>query len=124
MRVERFEDLIAWQKARAVSRNIYAPTRKRDFGHDFGLINQMQRADVSVMANLAEGFDREGAVEFHRFVAVARASCSELKSHMYVALDVGYISNDEFSVLAAQIDELTRTLGALRRSLKARTAKA
>ena len=124
MRVERFEDLIAWQKARAVSRDIYTLTRKRDFGHDFGLINQMQRAAVSVMANLAEGFDRVGAVEFHRFVAVARASCSELKSHMYVALDVGYISKDEFSVLAAQIDELTRTVGALRRSLKARTAKA
>ena len=112
MRVERFEDLIAWQKARVVS------------GHDFGLINQMQRSAVSVMANLAEGFDREGAVEFHRFVAVARASCSELKSHLYVAVDVGYISQDEFSALAGQIDDLTRTVGALRRSLKAKTTKA
>jgi len=123
MRVERFEDLVAWQKARSVARDIYLLTRKRDFGHDFGLINQMQRAAVSVMANLAEGFDREGSVEFHRFVVVSRASCSELKSHLYVALDVGYISEEEFLALSERIDELTRKVGALRRSLKARSNK-
>jgi four helix bundle protein len=75
------------------------------------------------MANLAEGFDREGSVEFHRFVVVARASCSELKSHLYVALDVGYISAEEFSELVERIDEMTRKVGALRRSLKARSNK-
>jgi four helix bundle protein len=123
MRVERFEDLVAWQKARSIARDIYLLTRKRDFGHDFGLINQMQRAAVSVMANLAEGFDREGSVEFHRFVVVARASCSELKSHLYVALDVGYISAEEFSDFVERIDEMTRKVGALRRSLKARSNK-
>jgi four helix bundle protein len=75
------------------------------------------------MANLAEGFDREGSVEFHRFVVVARASCSELKSHLYVALDVGYISTEEFSDFVERIDEMTRKVGALRRSLKARSEK-
>ena len=122
-RVERFEDLVAWQKARALARDVYVLTRTRDFSHDFGLVSQMQRAAVSVMANLAEGFDREGTVEFHRFVAVARASCSELKSHLYVAADVGYITEDELKRMATSMDDVTRTVGALRKSLKARITR-
>jgi four helix bundle protein len=82
MRVQRFEDLIAWQKSRALARDVYEVTRSREFGRDFALAGQMQRAAVSIMANLAEGFDREGATEFHRFVSMSRASCSELLSRI------------------------------------------
>src|SRR6266568_765148 len=108
MRVQRFQDLIAWQKSRVLARDIYEITRKRDFGHDFKLASQMQRAAVSIMSNLAEGFDREGATEFHRFVSISRASCSELLSHAYLAHDIGYIGNDEFEQLSSEIDEVSR----------------
>jgi len=70
-RVERFEDVVAWQLARVLTRDIYVLTRSHDFGRDWSLASQMQRAAVSVMANIAEGFDREGSVEFHRFAAAA-----------------------------------------------------
>lgn len=122
-RVERFEDIVAWQQARVVTREVYLLTRSPDFGRDWALASQMQRAAVSVMANIAEGFDREGPAEFHRFVTIARASCSELKSHLYVALDIGSVGQADFNRLVPAIDELTRKLGALRRSLKARTMR-
>jgi len=117
-RAERFEDLIAWQLARELTRDVYDVTRSREFGRDWALASQMQRAAVSIMANLAEGFDREGSTEFHRFVTIARASCSELKSHMYVALDAGHISQSDFERMRIAVDEVGRKLGALRRSLK------
>ncbi len=117
MRVARFEDLIAWQRARELSRAIYAITRARDFDRDYALARQMQRATVSIMANLAEGFDRHGSAEFHRFVTLSRGSCSELRSHLYVALDCAYISATEFQELYAMSDEVDRILRALRASL-------
>jgi len=120
-RAERFEDVVAWQLARVLTRDIYVLTRSHEFGRDWSLASQMQRAAVSVMANVAEGFDREGSIEFHRFVTIARASCSELKSHLYVALDIGYLTQDEFDRLAAAADHVGRKLGALRASLKRAT---
>ncbi len=118
MRAQRFEDLVAWQKARQLARDIYEITRTRKFERDFALAGQMQRAAVSIMANLAEGFDREGAAEFHRFVSVARASCSELLSHAYLARDIGYISASEFEHLFSSIDDVSRLVRALRASLQ------
>ena len=70
-RVERFEDLIAWQKARELTKRIYAVTRQADFAKDFGLKDQIQRAAVSIMSNIAEGFERGGRAEFHQFLSVA-----------------------------------------------------
>jgi four helix bundle protein len=118
MRVQRFQDLVAWQKSRALARDVYEITRTRDFGHDFALAGQMQRAAVSIMANLAEGFDREGATEFHRFVSISRASCSELLSHAYLAHDIGYIGDGEFERVSSAIDEVSRLVRALRASLE------
>jgi len=70
------------------------------------------------MANVAEGFDREGPAEFHRFVCIARGSCSELHSHLYVAMDIGYITPAEFEALEAHVKEVSRLLRALRASLE------
>src|SRR5688572_32395151 len=75
--IQRFEDLIAWQKARALARDVYLLTRDEAFRKDFGLASQIQRAAVSVMANLAEGYERRRRVEFHRYVEIAKASCAE-----------------------------------------------
>jgi four helix bundle protein len=109
-----FEDLIAWQKARALTKEIYLATRRGPFARDFGLSNQIQRAAVSVMSNVAEGFERGGRGEFHNFLVMAKASCGELLSQLFIALDVGYLAEAEFKRLRAQADEVRRILGGLR----------
>ena len=119
-RVDRFEDLVAWQKARELTKQIYLLTRKEQFSRDFGLCNQIQRAAVSIMSNLAEGFERGGRAEFHQFVVIAKGSCAELRSQLYVALDVGYISRKEFDQVHVLATELSRILGGLRASIRKR----
>ena len=116
-KIERFEDLIAWQKARILAHDIYVTTREEQFRRDFGLASQVQRAAVSVMANLAEGFERRRKAEFHRYVEIAKASCAEVSSHLYVALDVGYIEASRFEALQSQVAELGRILAGLKASL-------
>ena len=88
------------------------------FARDFGLRDQIQRATVSIMSNIAEGFERAGKSEFHQFRVVAKASCAEVRSQLYVALDTGYISNDQFESARAQAEEVGRIIGGLRASLK------
>jgi four helix bundle protein len=89
--VERFEDLIGWQKAREVTRAVYRVMRHGTFARDLGLAGQLQRAAVSVMSNIAEGFERGSLAEFHQYLMIARASCAEVRSLLYVALDCNYI---------------------------------
>lgn len=96
-KIEKFEDLIAWQKARELIKQIYNVTAKKPFLSDFGLRKQIQRATVSIMSNLAEGFERGSSSEFHQFIVIAKASCAEVRSQLYTALDIGYITKEEFN---------------------------
>ncbi|HXU23559.1 MAG TPA: four helix bundle protein [Tepidiformaceae bacterium] len=121
--VERFEDLIAWQKARALAAAVYLATREDSFRKDFGLASQIQRSAVSVMANIAEGFERRRRTEFFRFLEIAKGSCAEVSSHLYVAFDVGYVAESQFLSLLGQASELQRILGGLKASV-ARSADA
>lgn len=123
-RIERFEDIIAWQKARALTRCVYQVTRTGALARDFGLASQMQRAAVSTMANIAEGYERDGLGEFHRYLIIAKASCGELKSHCYAALDAGYLDESTFDQLAAQIAEVARLIQGLRASVRRRQTQA
>ena len=116
-RIERFEDLIAWQKARVLARDIYEATRKGGFAKDFGLAGQIQRAAVSIMSNIAEGFERGRPGEFHQFLSTAKASCAEVRSQLYIALDVGYLTQSDFERLLAQAEEVGRIIGGLRTSV-------
>jgi len=118
--IGRFEDLIAWQKARELTREIYAITRQGAFAKDFGLSGQIQRACVSIMSNIAEGFERGGSGEFHHFVSIAKASCAEVRSQLYVALDVGYLNPELFTTLCTKAEELGRIIGGLRISIQKR----
>ena len=118
MAVDKFEDLVAWQKARALTKSIYMATRKEVFAKDFGLAGQIQRASVSIMSNIAEGFERSNPAEFHHFLVIAKASCAEVRSQLYVALDIGYLPLSEFDVLFKQAQELARVLGGLRASVE------
>ncbi len=116
--IDRFEDLIAWQKARELTKSIYAITRSHDFSRDYGLSNQIQRAAVSIMSNIAEGFERGGLPEFHQYLSTAKASCAEVRSQLYVAFDIGYIDASTFNQLHEQASEVGKIIGGLRASIQ------
>jgi four helix bundle protein len=112
-RIERFEDIIAWQRARALVKEIYSCARAGAFARDFGLRDQIQRASVSVMSNIAEGYERGGNKEFIQFLSSSKGSCGEVKSHLYVALDQGYIVPAAFEKLYSAADEVGRLVNGL-----------
>jgi four helix bundle protein len=117
-KIERFEDLIAWQKARELTKQIYLLTRNEPFSRDFGLRDQIQRASVSIMSNLAEGFERGSRSEFHQFIVIAKGSCAEVRSQLYAALDVGYITKEQFDHVSTLATEVSRIIGGLRMSVQ------
>jgi four helix bundle protein len=119
-RIERFENLIAWQKARALTRLVYQTTQSDVFARDHGLAGQIQRAAVSIMSNIAEGYERDSPTEFHRFLCIAKASCAEVRSQLYVAFDIGYMNSSQFEHLLTQTEELGRIIGGLRASVEKR----
>jgi four helix bundle protein len=116
----RFEDFIAWPKARELTAIVYRATEQGKFQKDYGLRDQMRRASVSIMANIAEGFERGRSSEFHQYLSVAKASCAELRSHLYVALDAQYLQREDFNVLKSHAEEAGRVLGGLRASVQRR----
>jgi four helix bundle protein len=104
----RFEDIGAWQKARIVTKSIYRLTANKFFASDYGLSNQIRRASVSIMANISEGFGRRSDKEFANFLNIAHASAAEVQSHLYVALDLNYITEVEFNENYEQLSEISR----------------
>ena len=117
-KVERFEDLIAWQKARQLTAEIYRVSMHGEFAKDFGLRDQIRRAAVSAMSNIAEGFERGSRGEFHQFLVIAKASCAEVRSQLYVAQDVGYINQKTFDAINSSTSELSRIIGGLRAAVQ------
>ena len=115
--IQRFEDIQAWQEAGKLVKMIYSLTNKESFSKDFGMRDQIRRASVSVMANIAEGFDCESKVEFARFLGIARRSAVEVQSILYAALDAGYVSNDEFNLHYEQARIAKALTGGFKRSL-------
>lgn len=115
--IERFEDIKAWQKARILVREVYKMSGTGAFGHDFALRDQIRSAAVSSMSNIAEGFDCDSQKEFARFLEIARRSTVEVQSLLYVAVDVGYISRDEFTKQYSQAVKTKGLIGGFRHSL-------
>ena len=109
----RIEDIEAWQKARSLAKAIYAVSGKGGFGKDFGLRDQIRRSSVSVMSNIAEGFERSGDGDFARFLTIAKGSAGEVKSQLYVAYDQGYLDESGFNELVKKVDETARKIGSL-----------
>jgi len=93
MKIEKFEDIVAWQKSGELSLSIYEAFKDNS---DFAFKNQIQRAVVSIMNNIAEGFERKGNKEFKHFLFIAKGSCGEVKSMLYLALKLNYLSKNEF----------------------------
>jgi four helix bundle protein len=123
VKIQKFEDLIAWQKARELTKGIYKVTKHGDFLKDFGLRDQIRRSSVSIMSNLAEGFERGGRSEFHQFLVYTKGSCAELRSQLYVALDVEYIDVVTFQTLDNLARETSRLVGGLRAAVYRQKSK-
>ena len=115
--IRRFEDIHGWQEARKLTGLVYDMTASGLFAHDFGLRDQVRRAAVSVMAYVAEGFDCDSKLEFARFLGIARRSVVEVQSLLYVASDVGYLTEARFKMLMEQAAKTKGLIGALKLSL-------
>jgi len=121
-KIEKFEDFVAWQKARQLSRKIYQATNLPGFSRDFALKDQIRRSAISIMSNIAEGFERGRAAEFHQFLSIAKASCAELRSQLYVAFDANYLSESQFEELMSAVLEVGKIVGGLRVAVEKRKA--
>jgi four helix bundle protein len=115
----KFEQLIAWQKSKDLAREIYLSCRQIPLARDRRLVSQMQSAAVSVMSNIAEGYEHGSAAEFHRFLVMAKASCAEVRSQLYIAHEVGHIARNEFERLLNLAEEVSRIIGGLKSAVKA-----
>ncbi len=122
-KVERFEDLICWQKARELVNLIYSVSRDNALSKDYGLRDQLRRAAVSSMTNTAEGFARFHPRDFIRFLDIAQSSAVEVKSLMYVVLDQGYLPPNKVADVQAATEETTKTTKGLLRYLYNKTRK-
>ena len=117
-KIERFEDIDAWKKARELTKIIYEVTAQGKLATDFSLRDQLRRAAVSIMANIAECFEREGNKEFRQFLATAKGSAGEVKALLYVAMDAGLTSMEQFQRIRTLADETSRLLAGFLRYLK------
>ena len=112
-RIERFEDIQAWQKARELTQHIYTVSNDGLFARDFGLRDQIRRASVSIMSNIAEGFERGSNKEFIQFLYIAKGSAGEVRAQLYVASDQQFIDRETFTNLSNLSTEICRMLAGL-----------
>lgn len=110
MKIERFEDIQAWQKARELVTRIYSMTNEGDFAKDYGLKDQLRRASVSVMSNTSEGYARQTDKEFAQFLYIALGSAAEVQSLLYTAQDLSYISKEAFDNIYKLSSEVHRLI--------------
>lgn len=106
--VKTFQDLEVWKKARILTQEVYSVTKKGGFAKDYALRDQLRNACISIMANIAEGFERGGNKEFSQFLSIAKASAGEACSHLCIALDQAYLTKDEFEIMNGMAQEIGR----------------
>jgi four helix bundle protein len=116
--IERFEDIEAWKLARELTKLVYEVTSCGSFARDFELRGQIRKASVSVMSNIAEGFERDGNKEFLYFLSIAKGSCGEVRSQMYVALDQSYVTQEQFTIVSKKAVETSRAISGFMRYLQ------
>jgi four helix bundle protein len=119
--IRRFEEIKAWQNAREMVREIYRACRETSLGKDFGLRDQLCRAAVSGMTNIAEGFGRKTDKDFAHFLDMARGSCIEVQSLLYVALDAGYLAQADFARLYEMAEATVSMIGAFTSYVRGRS---
>jgi four helix bundle protein len=123
VKISRFEDLDCWQEARILVRKVYEATEDKRFSRDLRLAGQIQSAATSSMANIAEGFIRKSSKEFIQFLYIAMSSSAEVRSHLYVAMDLGYIDKGSFESIYDQADKVGRMISNLIKYLRSLQTK-
>jgi four helix bundle protein len=118
LKFERFEDIEAWKKARLLVGEVYGITSGGELARDFSLRDQLRRASVSILSNIAEGFERGGNKEFCQFLALAKGSCGEVRAQLYVALDQHYINQQQFKTVSDHAIEVSRIISGLMKYLR------
>ncbi|MEA3310763.1 MAG: four helix bundle protein [candidate division WOR-3 bacterium] len=118
MKIKRFEDLEVWQLARKLVKQIYELSRRTKLSKDFGLRNQLQRSAVSIMSNIAEGFERKTKKEFIQFLNIAKASSGELRSQLYVTLDLEYLDKVTFENVYNLCEKISKSIAGFIKYLK------
>jgi len=114
MKIEKFEDILSWQKAQELTLLIYKSFREN---RDFGFRDQIERASVSIMNNIAEGFERKGDKEFKHFLFIAKGSCGEVRSMLYLALKLKYLNNEEYKKYSNLSIEISKLLSGFIKTL-------
>ncbi len=117
-RIECFEDIESWQDARTLVKNIYEATAEGRFARDFGLRDQIRRAAISAMSNIAEGFERGSNKDFVRFLYMAKGSAGEVRSQLYAAIDLSYLEEQEANELMRLAQVVSRRISAFIKYLK------
>ena len=123
-KIEKFEDIEAWKMAREITKMIYQISSSVNFSKDFALVNQIRRASVSIISNIAEGFERNGDKKFVQFLTIAKGSCGEVRAQLYVALDQNYIDEGQFIIIKNKLAETSRILFGLIKYLQQSSLKA
>ena len=118
-RIQDFEDLEVWKLARKLTVQVYALSRNGAFAKDYGFCNQIRRAAVSIVSNIAEGFERRSNSQFIQFLDIANGSAGEVRAQLYVALDLGYITREQFQAVFKDITSIGKMLTSLTRHLRA-----
>ena len=122
-KITRFEEIEAWQTARELTRKVYEMTNEGQFARDFGLKDQMRRASVSIMSNIAEGFESRTQTLFLDYLGRAKASAGGLRAQLYVALDVGYLDQSRYEQTHELVDKCSRQLSKFMTYLVSQKAK-
>lgn len=118
VQINRFEEIEGWKKARELAKEVYTVTSQGSFARDFSLRDQIRRAAVSISSNIAEGFARQTDKEFVQFLYTARGSAAEVQSQLYVAADLGYLSQEDLHRLYEMADEVSRLISGFIRYLR------
>lgn len=122
-KIKKFEDIESWKRARKLTKEVYIVTAQERSSRDFGLKDQIRRAAVSILSNIAEGFERGGDKEFLQFLAIAKESSGEVRAQLYVALDLEYISLAQFDALAQAATEVSQLLSGFMKYLRESTLR-
>lgn len=109
-KINSFEDIQAWQKARELTKEIYKTSNDGAFSKDYGLRDQIRRASVSIVSNIAEGFERNGSKEFKQFLSISKGSAGEVRAQLYIALDLEYITKEKFEKLNSLVFDTSRMI--------------
>lgn len=123
MVIKRFEDIDVWKLSRKLVKKIYSFTENDRFKKDYGLKDQIRRSAVSIMSNIAEGFEKQSSIEFIRYLFIAKASSGETRSHIYIAFDLEYINKEEFEDIIIELENISKSLSGFIKYLRATNKK-